>query len=126
MRLKVLIAEDEKNAREGLKLLLRDRPLDIRLAADGEEALQIIRAEPIALVLADFKMPRLDGFELLKRIKEESPATEVIILTGHGTVESARDAMRHGAYYYLTKPVDIYELSTLVDHVILESNLRDE
>jgi len=126
MKRKVLIAEDEKNTREGLRLLLQDRPLDIRLAADGEEALQIIRAEPIDLVLADLKMPRLDGLELLKRIKEETPATEIVILTGHGTIESAREALKQGAYDYLTKPVDIDELAALVDRVVIEKNLRDE
>jgi DNA-binding NtrC family response regulator len=126
MKRKILIAEDEKNTREGLKLLLQDRPLEIRLAADGEEALQVARAEAIDLVLADLKMPRLDGFELLKRIKEESPDTEVIILTGHGTIESARDALKRGAYDYLTKPVDIDELVMLVDRVMIEKNLRDE
>jgi DNA-binding NtrC family response regulator len=123
---KVLIAEDEKNTREGLRLLLQDRPLDIRLAADGEEALQIVRAEPIDLVLADLKMPRLDGIALLKRVKEESPETEIVILTGHGTIESARDALKRGAYDYLTKPVDIDELAALVDRVVIEKNLRDE
>jgi len=126
MKRKVLISDDEKNTREGLRLLLQDRPLDMRLAADGEEALQIIRAEPIDLVLADLKMPRLDGMELLKCIKEESPQTEVIILTGHGTIESARDALKLGAYDYLTKPVDIDELAMLVDRVVIEKNLRDE
>jgi len=122
----VLIVDDEKNTREGLRLLLRDRPLEIRLAADGEEAFQVIRAETIDLVLADLKMPRLDGLELLKRIKRDSPETEVIILTGHGTIASARDALKQGAYDYLTKPVDIDELARLVDRVIVEKNLRDE
>jgi DNA-binding NtrC family response regulator len=123
---KVLIADDEKNTREGLKILLQDRSLDIRLAANGEEALQVVRAEPIDLVLADLKMPRMDGLELLRRIKEESPQTEVVILTGHGTIASARDALKQGAYDYLTKPVDIDELAALVDRVIIEKNLRDE
>lgn len=126
MKRTVLIVDDEKNTREGLRLLLRDRPLEIRLAADGEEAFQVIRAETIDLVLADLKMPRLDGLELLKRIKRDSPETEVIILTGHGTIASARDALKQGAYDYLTKPVDIDELARLVDRVIVEKNLRDE
>jgi len=123
---KVLIADDEKNTREGLRLLLRSRPVDIRLAADGEEALQVVRAEPIDLVLADLKMPRLDGLELLRRVKEHSPGTEVIILTGHGTIESARNALKQGAYDYLTKPVDVDELAMLVDRVLIEKSLRDE
>jgi DNA-binding NtrC family response regulator len=126
MKRKILIADDEKNTREGLRLLLQERPLDIRLAADGEEALQVVRAEPIDLILADLKMPRLDGLQLLRRVKEESPATEVVILTGHGTVESARHALKQGAYDYLTKPVDIDELALLVDRVLIEKNLRDE
>ena len=126
MKRKVLIADDEKNAREGLKFLLQDRPLDIRLAADGEEALQIVLAEPVDLVLADLKMPRMDGLELLKRIKEHSPQTEVIIITVAGTIASARDALKQGAYDYLTKPVDIDELAVLVDRVLIERNLRDE
>jgi len=126
MKRRVLIADDEKNTREGLRLLFQDRPLVVRLAADGEEALQIVRAEPVDVVLADLKMPKIDGLELLKRIKRESPQTEVIILTGHGTIESARDALKQGAYDYLTKPVDVDELAMLVDRVLLEKNLRDE
>ncbi|MCX8037919.1 MAG: sigma-54 dependent transcriptional regulator [Candidatus Sumerlaeia bacterium] len=126
MRRRVLIVDDEKNTREGLRLALQNRSLDIRLAADGEEALQIARAEPIDLVLADLKMPRLDGLELLKRVKQESPGTEVVILTGHGTIASARDALKQGAYDYLTKPVDIDELSALVDRVLTEKSLREE
>ena len=98
MKFHVLIAEDEKNIREGLGQALEMDGYETYLAADGEEALRLFEEEEIDLVVTDLKMPRLSGEELLRRIVADHPTIPVIILTGHGTIETAVKAMRDGAY----------------------------
>jgi len=126
MKHTIIIADDEKNTREGLRWALERKNLSILLAADGEEALQLIRSEPVDILLTDLKMPKLDGMELLGRVRQDSPTTEVVMLTGHGTVESAVDAMKAGAFDYLIKPINIDELNLLVDRILSNRALKDE
>lgn len=122
----LVIADDEKNTREGLRWALERKNLEIFLAADGEEALQLIRSERVEILITDLKMPRLDGLELLEYVKRESPETQVVMLTGHGTVESAVDAMKAGAYDYLIKPINIDELNLVVDRILEGQALKAE
>ncbi len=126
MKHTIIIADDEKNTREGLRWALERKNLNILLAADGEEALQLMRSEPVDILLTDLKMPKLDGLELLGYVSKESPETEVVMLTGHGTVESAVDAMKAGAFDYLIKPINIDELNLLVDRILASRALKDE
>lgn len=126
MKRSILIADDEKNTREGLRWALERKDLSIQLAADGEQALQVIRGSHIDLLITDLKMPKLDGMQLLARVREESPTTTVVILTGHGTVESAVDAMKRGAYDYLIKPINIDELNLLVERIFATRALAEE
>ncbi len=109
----VLIADDEKNIRSGLGRALEMDGYHVFLAADGQEALELIEREEVDLVIADLKMPRLSGEELLRRVVQNYPTVPVIILTGHGTIETAVQAMRDGAYDFLTKPVSLDRLSLL-------------
>lgn len=113
MTFNVLIADDEKNIRSGLGRALEIDGYAVFLAADGQEALDTIEREEIDLVIADLKMPRLSGEELLRRVVQHYPTVPVIILTGHGTIETAVQAMREGAYDFLTKPVSLERLSLL-------------
>ncbi len=122
----LVIADDEKNTREGLRWALERKNMEIFLAADGEEALQLIRSERVEILITDLKMPRLDGLELLEFVKRESPETQVVMLTGHGTVESAVDAMKAGAYDYLIKPINIDELNLVVDRILEGQALKEE
>ena len=126
MKRNILIADDEKNTREGLRWALERKDLSISLAADGEQALDAIRSNPVDILLTDLKMPKLDGMQLLEKVKAESPNTEVVMLTGHGTVESAVDAMKHGASDYLIKPINIDELNMLIDRILKSRDLREE
>lgn len=126
MKYTIVIADDEKNTREGLRWALERKTLAIHLAADGEEALQIVRAEPVDILLTDLKMPKIDGMDLLTRVRQESPSTEVVMLTGHGTVESAVDAMKAGAFDYLIKPINIDELNLLVERILANRELKQE
>lgn len=96
------------------------------LAADGAEALKLARANDVDLVITDLKMPHMDGMELLARLRDETPSTAVVILTGHGTVESAVDAMKNGAYDYLIKPINIDELNLLVDRIFSARAMQEE
>jgi DNA-binding NtrC family response regulator len=127
-RIRILIADDETNTLEGLRWALEGEGEDMAIATarDGEEAWQELRSDPADLVLTDLKMPRLSGMDLLRRAKEASPETEVIVLTGHGTVESAVEAMKLGAADYLLKPINIEELRITVRRVLESARLRHE
>ncbi|MFP4409751.1 MAG: sigma-54-dependent transcriptional regulator, partial [Spirochaetaceae bacterium] len=113
MKFNILIVDDEKNIREGLGKALELDGYNVLLAVDGQEGLEIIENEEIDLVIADLRMPRLSGEELLRRVVNSYPTVPVIILTGHGTIETAVQAMRDGAYDFLTKPVNLDRLSLL-------------
>jgi DNA-binding NtrC family response regulator len=123
MKLTVLVADDEKNIREGLREALILDGYDVLLAADGKEALDTVNRGDVDLLITDLKMPRLSGEELLKSVASQFPTVPVIILTGHGTIESAVQAMHDGAYDFLTKPVNLDRLSLLVKRAVANREL---
>jgi two-component system response regulator HydG len=112
-RAKILIADDEQKITSGLSAVLEDEGYDVAVAHDGEQALQMLTNDEFGLVLADLQMPNLDGIALLKALQAGDVATECIIVTGKGTVDSAIAAMRHGAYDYVEKPLDTEKLTRL-------------
>ncbi|MFW5694838.1 MAG: sigma-54-dependent transcriptional regulator [Alkalispirochaeta sp.] len=118
MTFNVLIVDDEKNIRAGLGRALELDGYRTLLAGDGQEALDTMQEEEIDLVIADLKMPRVSGEELLRRVVDQYPTVPVIILTGHGTIETAVQAMRDGAYDFLTKPVSLERLSLLAKRAL--------
>ncbi len=122
----ILIVDDEKNTREGLAEALRAPERRVLLAADGAEAEEILRNEPVDLVLSDLKLPGMDGLELLRRAQGLSPAPLFIVMTAYGTVETAVRAMKQGAYDYLTKPVNLDQLDLLVARALKGKNLEAE
>jgi DNA-binding NtrC family response regulator len=124
---KILIVDDELNMRRVLEAMLKKEGYEVVSAADGEEALRILRQEKIAVVATDLRMPRLDGIGLLDRIMQDDPALPVIILTAYGTVANAVDALKKGAFDYLTKPFEQDELKTVILKAIKarQSNDRD-
>lgn len=111
---KLLIADDEKHIAEGLKALLEEEGYGADTATDGNQAWEKVQSGDFGLVLADLKMPGLDGLELFARMREGGIESEFIIITGKATVDSAVEAMRNGAYDYLTKPLDIGRLKALI------------
>lgn len=111
---KVLIVEDEAHARTGLTELVASWGFRAECAADGAEGLERARQWSPGIVVTDLKMPRMDGMELLHRVKESQPQTVVIMLTAQGSIESAVEAMRAGAYDYIPKPVDPGRLRTVL------------
>lgn len=124
MKAKLLIVDDEKNIREGLQRALSSDGYEVELASDGEEALEKIEEGDVDLVITDLKMPKLSGDELMKEALESNPYLPIIILTGHGTIENAVEAMRNGAYDYLTKPLNIDKLSLIVKRALENSSLK--
>lgn len=107
---RILVVDDEDSLRRILQVQLERQGYKVTTVAGGQEALTILRTSEFALVLSDIRMPGMSGIELLKQIKQEHPATEVILLTAFATVEDAVDAMKAGAYHYVTKPVRYDEL----------------
>jgi DNA-binding NtrC family response regulator len=123
---RVLVADDEESSRKGLKALLATWGYEAQEAADGQEALEKAAAFLPAVVISDLVMPKLDGLGLLKALQADLPFVTVILLTGHGTVETAVAAMKEGAYDYLPKPVDVSRLKLLVEKALERGQaLRD-
>jgi DNA-binding NtrC family response regulator len=106
----VLLVDDEPEFLETLVKRLRKRKLNATGAKSGEEALEVMRSEPVDVVVLDVKMPGMDGIETLRELKKIRPLVEVIMLTGHANMEVAITGMELGAFDYLMKPMDIDEL----------------
>ena len=104
MEFRILIVDDEKNIREGLAEYLETEGFRTVCAANGEEAWKRFNKGDIDLVITDLRMPGMSGEELLKRVISDSPGLPVIVLTGHGTIENAVNAMRDGAYDFIPNP----------------------
>lgn len=122
----ILLAEDEKNARQGLVSYLEAKGYDVYPAQNGQEALKIFKEQKPDLVLTDIRMPELNGILLLEKIHAEKPSTPVILMTAYGSVEDAVKAMKKGAFYYLTKPVNLEELDFLVSKALTSRALQEE
>ncbi|PIQ87266.1 MAG: hypothetical protein COV74_01725 [Candidatus Omnitrophica bacterium CG11_big_fil_rev_8_21_14_0_20_45_26] len=122
----VLIVDDEKNTRDGMRIFLESKDYDVWMAANGTEALETAKTHRPDLALIDLRMPEMDGLTLLRRFKELYPAMIVIVLTAYGTVETAVQAMKAGAYYYLSKPVNLDELEIILKKAFRENSLEQE
>ena len=110
MENRVLVVDDEKEIRDFLlKALTRIAGFQVDLAENGEEALKKIEKQKFDLVMTDLKMPQMDGLQLIKEISISSPETLTVLMTGHGTIDSAIEAMKQGASDYLTKPINLDE-----------------
>lgn len=108
--LQLLIVDDEERFLKTTAILMDKRGIQTKSASSGTEALRIIDDSPVDVVVLDVKMPGMDGVETLKRIKRNYPLIEVIMLTGHGSVDSAVKGLRMGAFDYVMKPCDIPDL----------------
>lgn len=122
----ILVAEDEKNTRDGMVTFLEGQDYDVIEAENGKEAWQVYETEKPDLVLADIRMPEISGVELLEKIKHKNPNAKVILLTAYGSVEDAVKAMKKGAFYYLTKPVNLEELEFQVRKALASRDLEEE
>ncbi len=122
---KILIVDDELNMRLVLATMLKKEGYEVFTAANGKEALNILKEKHISVVATDLKMPGLDGMGLLQKILEFDNAMPVIILTAYGTVSSAVDALKRGAFDYITKPFEQDELKTIILKAVKTRQLDD-
>jgi len=129
----ILIVDDEKNYLRVLTAVLEDEGYEVLSALSGQEALEIQKASDLDLVLTDMKMPGMDGIKLLENVKAINPDLPVIMMTAHGTVDKAVEAMQKGAYSYILKPFDnerltIYTKKAISMYQVVKDNrrLRDE
>jgi len=123
---KVLVVEDDKSLRELLQMELARSGYKVTATSSGEEGLAVYREEIFNVVLLDVRMPGMDGVETLKQMRAESNIPEIIMFTGHGTIETAVECIKHGAYDYLTKPIKLDELEMLIDKACDKNRLRME
>ncbi|MCD6521353.1 sigma-54-dependent Fis family transcriptional regulator [Candidatus Calescamantes bacterium] len=126
MKEEILLIEDDTRAREGLKIALEEEGYSVIEASTGEEGLKWIKRKHIPLLITDLKLPGINGMEVLKKTLKISPSTEVIILTAYGTVENAVEAMKEGAYHYLTKPINLDEFLIVVKKALDHYRLKEK
>jgi DNA-binding NtrC family response regulator len=122
--LKVLVVEDEQDLCELIAESLEDEGYEVSCAADGAEALAAAAATPFDLVLADMRLPKIDGLTLFRRLREECPDTDVIVMTGNAAVPDAVAVLKEGAFDYLTKPVNLDELAVQLQRLATYRSLR--
>ena len=122
----VLIVDDDASIRKRCVQLLNKKGYDVEGVSSGNAALPIVKNRQTPLVITDIRMAGINGIELLEKIRSESPETEVVMITGYGTVESAVKAIKLGAYDYLTKPFDMDKLLKVVENVATKFSLREE
>ena len=126
---KILLVDDEEGIRKVLGISLTDSGYQVFTASNGEEALEIFKKEPVTIVLTDIKMPGMDGIDLLKEIKKDSPETEVIMITGHGEMELAIQSLKFDATDFITKPINDDALEIAMkrakERMALKSQIRE-
>jgi len=122
----VLVVDDEAHIRESLEKILVKEGLEVAQAATGQEALEVLRERSISVAVCDLRMPLMDGVQFLKAARAMRPETEIILMTGYGTVQTAVEAMRLGAYDFIEKPFKRLELIKSVQKAIERQNLLFE
>lgn len=124
--IRTLLVDDESEFLEPLVKRLRRRKLDVRTAASGEEALEIVREGDVDVVVLDVRMPGMDGIQALREIKDIDPLVEVVMLTGHASIEVAVEGMELGAFDYLMKPMNIDELVYKLQDAFKRKRLQEQ
>ena len=126
MKPKILVVDDEQSIREFLEIMLRKEQYDVSTAEDGEKAQEVLKKKNFDLIISDLQMPKVSGIELLKHVKNNYPDTVFMMITAFGSTESAVEAMKLGAYDYLTKPFNIDEVRILLSNALRSKNLEVE
>jgi len=122
----ILVVDDEPSIREFLQIMLEREGYEVSCAEDGREAISLFEKNPFDVVLADIRMPRTTGFEVLNRIRELSPETKVIMITAFASFESAVESMKEGAYDYITKPFNVDEVKKTVGNALQSREVTED
>src|SRR5215831_7104588 len=122
----ILIVEDEKILADSMALYLERHAYATAVAYAGEESLQLAEENSPDVMVVDIQLPGIDGLEVLRRIREASPSTEVVMITAYASIATAVEAMKRGAFDYLSKPVDLDELCVVVDKALIHAHMRRE
>ncbi len=122
----VLVVDDEKNIRETLKDVLEDEGYNVLLAEDGKQAVDTLKASRVDVMLLDLWLPKIGGMEVLDRVKRQYGDVEIIIVSGHGTIDTAVKATKIGAFDFIEKPLSLDRVLNVVDHAVKMSRLRRE
>ncbi len=125
-KFRVLIVDDEEEFVETIVKRLKDRDLDAMGVTSGKAALQAIDEAPFDVVILDVKMPGMDGIETLRQLKKKAPTTEVIMLTGHGSVESGIQGLQLGAFNYVMKPAPLNDLLKQMEQAYERKMIEEE
>jgi len=123
---KILVVDDEQSLRDVLSIMLKRAGYAVTSAMDGEEAIELLNKEIFDLVITDLRMPKIDGMEVLKAVKSASPETVVLIITAFASADSAVEAMKQGAYDYLTKPFQVDEVQLIIRNALEKRRLTTE
>jgi two-component system response regulator PilR (NtrC family) len=123
---KILVVDDEQSLRDVLSIMLKRAGYAVTSAMDGEEAIELLHKEIFDLVITDLRMPKIDGMDVLKAVKSASPETVVLIITAFATADSAVEAMKQGAYDYLTKPFQVDEVQLIIRNALEKRRLTSE
>jgi DNA-binding NtrC family response regulator len=123
---KILLIEDDPGSREALLVLLKGSGFAMTACSSGKEGLQLLTGERFDIVISDLFLPDVSGIEILTQVKLDSPRTEVILITGHASAETAVKAMKEGAYDYITKPLNFDELRLIIDKAVEKGQLLSE
>jgi two-component system, NtrC family, nitrogen regulation response regulator NtrX len=126
MSASILIVDDEEAIRASLQSILEDEGYQVTVAASGTDALKIYGIDPPDLMILDIWMPEMDGLETLRRVKEFVPATQVMMMSGHGSIETAVKAIKLGAYDYIEKPLSLENVTLRVKHALEQYRLAQE
>ena len=126
MKARILVVDDEESIREFLDIMLRKEGYEVTLAEDGQKALDILAKKSVDMVISDLQMPNLTGIELLKKVKDQYPDLLFMMITAFGTTETAVEAMKLGAYDYITKPFKIDEVRINIQNALKSQNLEFE
>ena len=123
---RILLIDDDESFRQILDFNLKKEGYEVVSAIDGKKGLKRLEAESFGVVITDMKMPGLDGMEVLRRVKTQHPETIVIMITAHGSIEMAVEAMREGAYDYITKPLNRDALFMTLEKALQYQDLKEE
>ncbi|VAW14648.1 Response regulator of zinc sigma-54-dependent two-component system, partial [hydrothermal vent metagenome] len=125
-KVRILIVDDEPLIRESLFEILRIEGFKVQMAPTGEEAFKLLSKTTMDIVVTDLKLPVMSGLDLLEKIRDDYPKTETILMTGYGSIETAVEAMKVGAFDYITKPINDHEIKIVIQKIVEKKEILDE